>query len=69
MTVQELIDWLSKLPPDVPVIMPGEEVDFCEVASAFEDLAAIRRDEVQLADERDGAGATKVVRLFGPDVE
>jgi hypothetical protein len=67
MTAGELIDWLSKLPSDLPVIMPDEDGDFCQVTSVFEDLAFIGDGQVQLADERDGAMARKVVRFFGPD--
>ena len=66
MTVQELIDRLSTFDPALPVVMPGEDVDFTQVDSAFEDLVEFRDGVVMLADERE-TGWEKVVRLFGPD--
>jgi hypothetical protein len=66
--VSELIAALQAQDPDLPVIMPGEDVDFCEVATVFVDTVGFCSGEVQLADERDSA-ITPVVRLFGSDVE
>jgi hypothetical protein len=66
MTVAELIARLSVFDPDLRVVMPGEETDFCEVKAAYRDLAAWVEGEVQLSDERD-ADRVPVVRLFGAD--
>lgn len=65
MKARDLIAALSKLDPDLPVIMPGEDEDFCEVMEVFPDLAQFRDGEVQLADERD-PHRYPVIRLFGP---
>lgn len=66
MTIEELIARLGAFDPQLRVVMPGEDYDFCEVASAFEDLVEIDGETVQLADERQGGGV-RVIRLFGPD--
>ena len=55
MNVGELIAALQAQDPDPPVIMPGEDVDFCEVAAVFVDTVGFCSGEVQLADERDSA--------------
>jgi hypothetical protein len=66
MTVAELIARLGVFDPDLKVVMPGEETDFCEVQAAYRDLVAWVDGEVQLSDERD-TDRVPVVRLFGAD--
>ena len=45
--------------PDLRVVMPSEDGDFCEVAAAFVDTVAF--------EVRDPGGLVRVVRLFEPD--
>jgi hypothetical protein len=67
MKVRELILRLQSLNPELPVVMPSERFDFCEVDGAYVDLLATsKRGGLELADERD-ADRIEVVRLFGPD--
>jgi len=69
MKVAELILRLQALDPALPVVMPGESRDFCEVGGAYRDLFALAKDGgLQMADERD-ADRIEVVRLFGPEGE
>jgi hypothetical protein len=71
MNVRQLIDALSALDPDLPVIMPRWSSDnYCEVGSAFVDTVLPDPEGghgLQLADERDKKPLIKVVRLFEPD--
>lgn len=66
MTVEQLIAVLSRLPPQLRVIMPGEIFEFEDVHAAFIDLVWFDGQAWQLTDERQ-ADRTEVVRLFGPD--
>lgn len=70
MKVSELILRLQALDPELPVVMPSEAYDFCEVGGAYLDLfaAAERHAGLELADERD-ADRIEAVRLFGPEGE
>lgn len=63
MTVVQLIERLSEFDPNLPVVMPSEWGDFCEVASVFADLVAPYEDRLQLTDERE-PGWASVVRLY-----
>jgi len=67
MTVAELRERLAALQPDLRVVMPSEDGDFCEVAAAFVDTVAFDGRTVQLTDERDPGGLVHVVRLFEAD--
>lgn len=64
MTVRQLIDRLAALNPELTVIMPGENTDFCEVGAAFEDLVVFEGFDVQLSDERSSSSVERVIRLF-----
>lgn len=66
MTVEQLIAVLSRLPPQLRVIMPGENFEFEDVYAAFVDLVWFDGQAWRLTDERQ-ADRTEVVRLFGPD--
>jgi hypothetical protein len=67
MTVQELIVVLSRMDPEMRVVMPSETgPEFCEVEAAFVDLVHVVEGGVELSDERDG-GCVSVVRLFRAD--
>lgn len=69
MKVAELILRLQALDPELPVVMPGEIRDFCEVGGAYQDLFAVaKRGGLELADERD-SDRIEAVRLFGPEGE
>jgi hypothetical protein len=59
MTGAELRERLAALQPDLRVVMPSEDGDFCEVAAAFVDTVAF--------EGRDPGGLVHVVRLFEPD--
>jgi hypothetical protein len=69
MTVGELIEALSRLDRDLPVIMARRLCDnYCEVHEAFEDLAMrdpADSDGFILSDEMDRA-SMRVARLFEP---
>lgn len=67
MTVQELIERLRALDPQMKVVMPHEDGDFCEVAGAYIDTVAFEGSTAQLTDERDPDGLTHVVRLVDPE--
>ena len=67
MTVAELMARLAALKPDLRVVMPSEDGDFCEVAAVFVDTVAFEGGSVQLTDERDPEGLVHVVRLFEQD--
>lgn len=67
MTVAELMARLAALAPDLRVVMPSEDGDFCEVAAAFVDTVFFDGSTAQLTDERDPDGLVHVVRLFEPD--
>lgn len=69
MKVCDLILRLQTLNSDLPVVMPSESYDFCEVGGAYIDLFAVsKRGGLELADERD-VDRIEVVRLFGPEGE
>ncbi|WP_068875124.1 MULTISPECIES: hypothetical protein [unclassified Phenylobacterium] len=67
MTVAELMARLEALAPNLRVVMPSEDGDFCEVAAAFVDTVFFDGSTAQLTDERDPEGLVHVVRLFEPD--
>jgi ribosome-binding protein aMBF1 (putative translation factor) len=66
MTVRDLVAALSKFEPDLRVVIPNEDGDFCEIGAALRDLVQIRGSVVYLADERD-RDRLEVVRLFSRD--
>jgi len=66
-TAGELIARLSQFDPDQRVVMPSEDMDFCEVQNAFGDLVWFDGNNAQLSDERSPLDNVAVVRLFGPD--
>ena len=67
MTVQDLIRRLVQFDPDLLVAMPGEDMDWVEVASVFEDLMSHTKEgNLGLSDEME-SDYFRVVRLFGPD--
>jgi len=72
MTVGELIEALSRLDRDLPVIMARRLCDnYCEVHEAFEDLAMRDRGDPGgfiLSDEMDRT-SIRVARLFEPPAE
>lgn len=65
MTVAEVIALLAKFDPAMTVVMPND-IDYGEVAGAFEDLVCFDGQNAQLADATD-AGVVKVVRLHAPN--
>jgi hypothetical protein len=67
MTVAELIARLGTFDPDLRVVMPSEEGDWCEVDGAFGELVWFSGKTAQLSDERSPQDNVAVVRLFGPD--
>lgn len=64
MTVADLIARLGAFDPNLRVVMPGEDNDFCEVRAAYLDLVAFTETGVQLSDERD-RDPVQVLRLYG----
>jgi hypothetical protein len=67
MTVAELILRLGDFDPNLKVVMPSEDGDWCEVDSAFDEIVWFSGSTAQLSDERSPDDNVAVVRLFGPD--
>jgi hypothetical protein len=66
MTVSQLIARLQALDPDLKVVMPSEDEDWCEVGGAYVDIFRFRGRNAQMSDET-SPGHEHVVRLFEPD--
>lgn len=64
MNVRTLIERLSTLDPELPVIIPRWSLELSEVESADLDTVALTGDGPQLAYPQE-SGAVRVVRLTG----
>jgi hypothetical protein len=65
MRVRDLIERLSKLDPDLPVVRPTDDsLDYCFVEATLIDTVAVVGSGVQLSDERD-SDCRAAIRLFG----
>lgn len=64
MNVRQLIEALSALDPDLPVIIPGP-LDFVTVEQVFLDVVAPERDGALQLCDYDDDGCMTIARLFG----